>query len=158
MIADTMMVSKGITLLTQMAMFNEDTIEWRRQSTDQKTWAKFKIFFHQDRFEQRKVVQKIYGVTPTPTEYHHEAIDHINTIVQGIQTQRYDLEEMEQTNEALTSSKKLVMAKLAHITVTMNAMQVQPKTLAEVTMDQTRSNSNYYCWSCRSNYNQGSKT
>ena len=46
MIADAMMVSKGITLLEQTAMFKEEIIEWRSQTTDQNTWVHIKIFFH----------------------------------------------------------------------------------------------------------------
>ena len=45
MIADAIMVSKGITLLDQTAMINEDIRECRRQTTDQKTWEHFNIFF-----------------------------------------------------------------------------------------------------------------
>ena len=37
-IAHTMMVPKGITLLAQTEMFNKEIIEWRRQATEQKTW------------------------------------------------------------------------------------------------------------------------
>ena len=36
-IADAMMVSVGITLMTQTATFNEDTREWRHQATNHKT-------------------------------------------------------------------------------------------------------------------------
>ena len=39
-ISDAMMMSKGITLLAQTLIFNDDINEWRRQSADLKTWAK----------------------------------------------------------------------------------------------------------------------
>ena len=70
------MVSKGINLLSQTKMFNEDIIEWRHQTINQKTWAQFKILFRQSHREQRKAVttagkggytvavQNIYGVPP----------------------------------------------------------------------------------------------
>ena len=45
-IADAMMVSKGITLLAHMTMFNEDIREWRRQTTDQNSWARHENLFH----------------------------------------------------------------------------------------------------------------
>ena len=45
-IADAMMVSKGITLLAQMAIFNENIREWRIQTTNLKTWGTFKTFFN----------------------------------------------------------------------------------------------------------------
>ena len=37
-------------------------------------------------------VQNIFVVTPPPPEYHHRDIDNLNTIVQGMQMQSYDLE------------------------------------------------------------------
>ena len=37
-IVDTMMVSKGITLMAQTEIFNKDIRECQRQATDQKTW------------------------------------------------------------------------------------------------------------------------
>ena len=67
-------------------------------------------------------VQKIYGATTPSPEDHHEVIKDIQTIVQGMQTQDYDLEGLEQSNAILTSSNSAVMAQLAHMTVTMNAM------------------------------------
>ena len=75
-----MMVSKVITLLSQIIILNEYIREWRHHSTDQKTWSKFKIFFHQAHREKIKVVKtagkggytaavkNIYGVPPTPPE------------------------------------------------------------------------------------------
>ena len=44
MISDAMMVSKGIALLAHTAMLNEDIRDWRRQTTNHKTWAYFIIF------------------------------------------------------------------------------------------------------------------
>ena len=76
MIAEKKMVSKGITLMAHMAIFNEVIREWQRQATKQKTWAKFKIFFHQANCEQLKAVtnagkggytaaiKNIFGVPP----------------------------------------------------------------------------------------------
>ena len=60
-------------------------------------------------------------MTP-PTEDHHEAIDHINTIVQGMHIHSHDLEGLVQDNTVLTRSKTAVMAQLAHMTVTANNM------------------------------------
>ena len=39
-ISDDMMTSKGITLLAQTEIFNDDIREWRRQYADLKMWAK----------------------------------------------------------------------------------------------------------------------
>ena len=168
-IDNAMMVSKGITLLTQMVMFNEDTREWRCQTTDQKTWAHFKIFFHLAHLKQMKAVttarkggctaavQNIYCVMPPPTEEHHESIDHINSIVQGMQTQSYELEVLAQANAVLISSNTVVMKQFAQMTVTINSMQAQLKTLTSTPTNQTRSKRKYYCWSCGRNYTHGSK-
>ena len=38
------------------------------------------------------MVQNMYGAPPPPLEEHQEAIEYIQKIVQGIQTQNYDLE------------------------------------------------------------------
>ena len=47
-----------------------------------------------------------------------------------MQTKVYELKGLEQANAFLTSSNYMVMAQLAHMTVTTNAMPVQLKTLA----------------------------
>ena len=39
-ISDSMMMSKGITLLAQTVIFDDYIREWRRQFADLKTWAK----------------------------------------------------------------------------------------------------------------------
>ena len=44
--------------------------------------------------------------------------------------QRHELEGLTQDNAVLTSPKTAVMAQLAQMTVTMNAIQAQIKTLA----------------------------
>ena len=87
-----MMVSQGITLLDHTAMFKKYIREWRRKTTELKTWANYKMFFHQSHRDQRIVVtttgkggytatiNKICSVPPPPTEEHHEVIHHINTI------------------------------------------------------------------------------
>ena len=85
-ISDAIMVSKGITLLAQMGISDDDIQEWRRQSTDLKMWTKYEFFFHQEHWYQKRAViaagkggytakmQNIYGVPPPLTEEHHEVI------------------------------------------------------------------------------------
>ena len=102
-----MMILKGITLLSQTGFFNDDIQEWRRQSSYLKTWRKYKLFFHQLHREQKiaattagkggytTAVKNIYGAPPPPQEKHHEVIEDIQTTVQGIQAQSYDLEGLE---------------------------------------------------------------
>ena len=103
-----MMVSKGTKFLAHMYTFNKDIREWRRQTTNLKTWTTFKIFFHQAHREQRRAVtttgkegytaavQNIYGARPTPPEEHQKAIENLNTIFQWMQTQGYNIEGPEQ--------------------------------------------------------------
>ena len=50
--------------------------------------------------------------------------------------QGYDMEGLAQVNTVLTSSHSVVLAQLAQITVTMNAMQAQLKTLASTQTNQ----------------------
>ena len=49
-------------------MFNEDTREWIIETTDQKIWAHFKIFFHRSHRDQRKAVTTT-GKGDTPRRY-----------------------------------------------------------------------------------------
>ena len=55
-----------------------------------------------------------------------------------MQTQDYDMGGLAQANVVLTSSNSAVMAQLAHMTVTMNAMQAQLKTLTSAQTNQAR--------------------
>ena len=141
-ISDAMMTPKGITLLAQTGIFNDDIREWRQQYVDLKTWMKYIYIFHRVHREQKRAVtttekggytatvQKIYGSPLTSPEDHHELIKDIQTIVQVMRTQGCELEGLAQANEVLTSPKSTVMAQLAHMTVTMNNMQAQLKKLA----------------------------
>ena len=88
-------------------------------------------------------VQKIYGIPPPLPEEHHEAINDVHAIVQGIQTQSYDLGGLAQANTVLTSSNSAAMAQLAQITATMNYMKVQLKILASSQTNKTRENSKH---------------
>ena len=48
------------------------------------------------------MVHTIYGILPPPLEENHRDIDTINTIVQWIQNQSYNMEELTQANVVLT--------------------------------------------------------
>ena len=50
------------------------------------------------------------------------------------------------------------MSQLAQITVTMNAMQAQLKTLTSAQNSQARPKRKFYCWSYRRNFTHGWKT
>ena len=103
-------------------------------------------------------VQNIYGAPPRPPEDHHKVIEDIQTVVQEMQTQCYDLEGMAQANAVLTRSNSAVMAQLAQMTVTINSIQLQLKTLASAQTNQARTKRKHYCCICGSNYTPGSKT
>ena len=89
-ISDVIMVSKGITILSQMYMFNKDIRECRRQTTYLNTWANYNTFFHKAHRDQSRevttagkggyiaTVHNIYGVPPPPTEENHKAIHNLN--------------------------------------------------------------------------------
>ena len=104
------------------------------------------------------MVQNVYGVPPPPPEEHHKGSDYLNTIVQGMQTHIYELEVLAQANEVLTSSNSSVMVQLAHITVTINTVQAQLKTLSWATKNPTRTKKKFYCRICRSNFTHGIKS
>ena len=78
--------------------------------------------------------------------------------MQGMWTQGFELEGMGQANAVLTRSKYAVMAQLAQMTVTMNAIQAQLKTLASAQNNQPRQKINFYCWICGINFTHGTKT
>ena len=79
-ISDSVMMSKGINLMAQTGFFNDDIIEWRRQSANLKTWEKYKLFSHQSHPEKTiavtstgkggytATVQNIYGKPPPSSE------------------------------------------------------------------------------------------
>ena len=75
-----------------------------------------------------------------------------------MQTQSYNMEVLAQDNAVLTSSKPAVISQLAHMTVIMNAIQVQSKTLASAQTKQARPKKKHYFWSCGRNYTHVSKT
>ena len=93
------------------------------------------------------MVKNICGVPPPPQEENHEAIDNLNNIVQGIKMHRYNMEGLAQSNAVLTSSNTVVMAQLAQMTVMMNTIPAQLKTLESAPTNQTRPKRKYYCWS-----------
>ena len=103
------------------------------------------------------MVHNIYGIPPPPQEDHHEAIDYLNTIVQGMQNQMYDIEVLAQANSVLTSSNSAVMAQLAQMTETMNAIQAQLNTLSATSTYSTIPKIKYHCWSCGRNFTHGRK-
>ena len=62
-----------------------------------------------------------------------------------MQAQRYELEGLAQSNAVLTRSNSAVMAQLSQMTVTINNMQAQLKTLAYADTNQARPKIKFYC-------------
>ena len=89
-------------------------------------------------------MQNIYDAPPSPSEEHQEAIDYIQTIVKGMQTQRYDLEGMAQANTVLTSSNSALMAQLVQITLTINAIHAQLKKITSEKTNQASTRIKHY--------------
>ena len=89
-------------------------------------------------------MKNIYGATPPSSEEHHEVIESIQTIVQGMRTQGYEMKGLAQPNAVITSSKSVVTGQLAHMTVTMNAMQTQLKKLASSQNQKARPKIKFY--------------
>ena len=73
------------------------------------------------------------------------AVDILNTIIRGMHTHIYELEELKHYNGVLTTSNSEVMAQLTHMTVTMNAMQAQMKPLSLTTNNPTGTRIKFYC-------------
>ena len=72
--------------------------------------------------------------------------------------QSNNMEGLAQTNAFLTSSNLAVMSQLVQMTITMNTMQAQLKTLSSAITNPTSTNINFYCWICGGNFTHGSKT
>ena len=130
-ISENMMVTKGITLLANTAVFNDDIKQWRRTPDNEKTWEKFKSYFHRAHKERRKAIttagqggynakaNSIYGV---PTTEEHEAqldlqeraAESLETISDGLSTHQDSISELTQANAVLTNNNTTMAAQMAH--------------------------------------------
>ena len=68
-------------------------------------------------------MKKIYGAPPPSSEEHHKVIEDIQTILQGMRAQGYEMEGLAKAKAVLTRLNSAVMAQLEQMTVTTNAMQ-----------------------------------
>eukprot|EP00978_Attheya_sp_CCMP212_P030651 scaffold113517_cov39-Attheya_sp.AAC.1 len=114
-ISENVMVTKGITLLSNTAVFNEDIKEWRRKPEAEKTWSLFNTHFQRAHKEQRKAtttaghggysatVNSIYGM-PTNEEQaaqqdlQERAAESLETISDGLSTHQDRISELTQAN------------------------------------------------------------
>ena len=67
--SNAIMVSKVITLLSQISIFNKDIREWRQQTTNLKIWYAFNTFFHRACCEKRRAVTNAGKGGYTAAEY-----------------------------------------------------------------------------------------
>ena len=91
--------------------------------------------------------KKIYGAPPHSPEEHHEVNEDIQKIMQGMRTRGYELKGLAKSNAVLTSLNSVIMEQLENMTVPMNAMQAQLKTLDSAQTNQARPKRKFYCWS-----------
>ena len=82
--------------------------------------------------------ENVYREPPTSLEEHHEEIEDIHTIMQGMQTQIYELEGLVKSNAVITSLNSAVITQLVQMTVIMNNIQAQLNTLASAQTNQAR--------------------
>jgi len=140
-ISENMMVTKGITLLANTAVFNDDIKQWRRTPDNEKTWEKFKSYFHRAHKERRKAIttagqggynakaNSIYGV---PTTEEHEAqldlqeraAESLETISDGLSTHQDSISELTQANAVLTNNNTTMAAQMAQMMQQMQTLQL----------------------------------
>eukprot|EP00978_Attheya_sp_CCMP212_P025606 scaffold82631_cov31-Attheya_sp.AAC.1 len=82
-----MLISKGITLLSNTAVFNDDIKDWNRLDAKEKMWANFKTHFQRAHRECRKavttagqggynaLVHNVYGYNATVNNVYGNAED-----------------------------------------------------------------------------------
>ena len=103
------------------------------------------------------MVQNIYSVPPPPPEDHHKEIYFLNTIMQGMQKQSYEMKGLAQTNAVIKKSNSAVMSQLAQMTATMNTIQTQLSTLSAGSTNSTILRRKYYYLICVRLFSHGSK-
>ena len=132
-IADAMMVSKDITLLSETTIFNDDIQKRRWQPADLNTWPELKGF--------SPFSPKLFGkLPPSPPEEHNAAIGSLHAITQVINYQRYEMNGLLQEKSVPISTNTAVMAQLVQLTADIGKIQAQIQKLAYIT---TKTKSRY---------------
>ena len=136
-ITESMMISKGITLLRNTGVFHDDIKEWRRRPDTEKTWDAFKIHFqmaHQERRTQmttagnggyNAAANNIYGeLPPDPIqELQERAAESLETISDGLSSHQDSISELTQANAVLSNTNTTMAAQLAQMMNQMTTMQ-----------------------------------
>eukprot|EP00978_Attheya_sp_CCMP212_P014573 scaffold37188_cov29-Attheya_sp.AAC.7 len=140
-ISENVMVTKGITLLSNTAVFNEDIKEWWRKPEAEKTWSLLKTHFQRAHKERRKAtttagqggysatVNSIYGM-PTNEEQaaqqdlQERAAKSLETISNGLSTHQDSISELTQANAVLSNSNTTLAAQMAQMMQQMQTLQL----------------------------------
>ena len=145
-IADAMMLSKEINLLSETSIFNDDIQKRRWQPADLNNWPAFKGF--------SPFSPLIFGkLPPAQPEEHNAEIGSLHAITQGIHDKRYEMDGLVQAKSVPISTYTAIMAQLVQLTADIGETQAQIKTLASTT---PKTKNIYKCWSCGINIKQGS--
>lgn len=171
-LTDDMLISKGITLLRQTAVFNGDICRWKALPAAEKTWENFKRFFHRVHKENRKAtvtageggysatVNNIFGtgnVTVNNIAVHcdnntgqilsEETTNNINMIADGILHHSSSIQELQQANAVLTNTNSMIMQQLQMIAAQLHQLQ-QNQQHTKPKQGSDRQNGFKYCWTC----------
>jgi hypothetical protein len=148
-LTDGMLISKGITLLSNTAVFNDDIKDWNRLNATEKTWANFKSHFQRAHRERRKAVttagqggynasvHNVYGYNATVNNVYgnaeddavralqQAATDSLSTIAGGLADNQTGLAELAQANAVLTATNTTMAAQMAQLMSGMQLLQTQ---------------------------------
>eukprot|EP00978_Attheya_sp_CCMP212_P022416 scaffold66914_cov33-Attheya_sp.AAC.3 len=122
-LTDGMFISKGITLLFNKAVFNDDIKDWNRLNATEKTWAQFKSHFQYN----ATTVNNVYG----NAEYdavralQQATTDSLSTITTGLADNQSGLAELSQANAVLTATNTTMAAQMAQLMSGMQLLQTQ---------------------------------
>eukprot|EP00978_Attheya_sp_CCMP212_P021058 scaffold61089_cov59-Attheya_sp.AAC.5 len=136
-ISKNMMVTKGITLLSNTTASNEDIKQWRRKPDKDKTWEVFKTYFQRAHKGWHKAgqgrynatVNSIYGVPTTEKPDEHfemqqRAAELLETISDGLSTHQDSISELTQANAVLSNNNTTMAAQMAQMMQQMQTLQL----------------------------------
>ena len=128
---DHKLISKGVTLLADTAIFNQNIQDWQRLPVAQKIWQHFQTSFQQAQKELRKTVttagqggynaavNNVYGsVIHQAFPQEQDATDNLGQIIQAISDQQNQTNKFSQVNSMMQQNNSTLLT-------TMNAMMEQ---------------------------------
>eukprot|EP00978_Attheya_sp_CCMP212_P034432 scaffold144089_cov66-Attheya_sp.AAC.1 len=140
-ISENMMVTKGITLLSNTAVFNKDIKQWHRKLETEKTWEVFNTHFQRAHKERRKAittagqggynvtVNSIYGVQSTEErdatlDLQERAAESLETISDGLSSHQDSISELTQANAVLSNNNTTLAAQMTQMMQQMQTLQL----------------------------------